>query len=364
MTGLAFFDDYAFERGHHPDLIVGLGVTAQAALYCPDSFLDGRPDAATLVHRPVIGSPAGSPLVTRRNLEACYADAAARGDVAFVNLFLDENWDSFPICRGNLPIVHYLHRPAELTGALGGVNAIKPGDAVAQLKLLAARDPIVVHTRTGERQALGWLRRDQVCRIGWPAATTAELAARFSARRPEPGHEPYVLLIGEALEYKGIRCLLEAVSQGLRLRIAGNLREPEAAWLARTYPKARVSWELGWVTREWMNELIAGAAIVAFPYLPGFEEHGGVSGAVLHALTFGKPIVFSPTLAAQVPSAPSCLPVDPSDVDGLRRTLTWAIGHQDELHDAAGSLEQFLMAEHSYEAHVAKLTGRVLELSR
>ena len=225
MTALAFFDDYAHERGHHPDLIVGLGIAARAPMYCPASFLEGRPDAARLRHRTVVGA-SNDPSLVHANLQSAHDDAAALGCDAFVNLFLDENWDSFPIRRGRLRMVHLLHRPGELTGALGGVNATKPGDPLAVLRSLAGPDLVVVHTALGERQALQWLPSRNVLRVGWPATREADLRRRLAGAPDHPGvgadsPEPYVLLIGEALEYKGIHCLLEALSPGPLLRIAG-----------------------------------------------------------------------------------------------------------------------------------------------
>jgi hypothetical protein len=358
---LAFFDDYPGERGHHPDLIVGLGIAAHAPLYCPDPFLDGRSDAVHLPHRTVVGDR-DNPARTKANLEDAHDDAGNRGCDTFVNLFLDENWDSFPIRRGGLRLVHSLHRPGEFTGILGGVNAFKPGDAVAVLRSLARTDLVIVHTAVGEQQIGAWLPADNILRLGWPAAHTQDIRQRFASSSADVGkHEPYVLLIGEALGYKGIHCLLEALNPGPPLRIAGNLAVGDGEWLACKYPKARVTWEPSWVTRPRLDDLVAGATVVIFPYLPAFDAHGGVSGALVHALTFAKPIVVSEALASQAPASPSCLVVPVGDAGALRSAIDQAMAGADEMCAAAQDLESFILREHTYERHAERLVERLTE---
>ncbi|MEE1736683.1 glycosyltransferase [Streptomyces sp. BE147] len=356
----AFFDDYCHERGHHPDLLMGLGTAAGAPVYCPPSYLEGRSaDRRRVEHVPVTGSRQGLASVTRRNLEASLADASARGCEVFVNLFFDENWDSLPVAPGPLRVIHALHRPAELTGELGGVNAEKTGDVRGLLKQLGeGRDLFVVHTVTGERQALDWLPRDVVVRVGWPAATAAEVRERFAAPRRVTDEEPYVLLVGEALDYKGFHHLLEAVNPGPRLRIAGNLANGEEL-IARRYPRARVDWEPGWITRERMHRLIEGAAVVAFPYLDEFAAHGGVSAALVQALTFGKAIVVSEPLAPQVPVSEAIMTVPTGDVRALRAAIARGMDHRAVLEDAAQDLREYVLREHTYEGHLEQMSQAV-----
>lgn len=356
----AFFDDYADERGHHPDLILGLGEASGAHIYCPDSFLDGGIPLRIAAHHPMVGAPGGSPDVTRANLEACCGDARASGCEVLVNLFIDENWDSFPIPRERLPIVHTLHRPGELTGLLGGTNAAKPFAAVAAIAKLAQTDPLIVHTHTAERQARAMFPAANVVHLGWPAAHRDEIVARFAAaaalNASGDADEPYVLLVGEALKYKGIELLLAALSPGPRLKIGGYPTYGGPGWIAASFPQARVSWEPGWVTRDRMAELISGAAVVVFPYLPEFAEHGGASGALVHALTFAKPIVMSEALTAQSPSAEACLVVPANDVETLRKTVLAAVERRNELTAAALDLRDHVLTEHSYESHVSRLS--------
>jgi glycosyltransferase involved in cell wall biosynthesis len=357
---LAFFDDYADERGHHPDYIMGLALAANTPVYCPATFLDGRPERATLVHRPVVGDVERSPVLTRANLQRVYEDAERLGVDVLVNMFLDENRDAFPIERRGVRLAHVLHRPARLSGTIGGVNATKHGDAMHVLKGLAVTDLVIVHTEVGAHQVAQWIPRGRIVHLGWPAATVASIRRRFMAPAGGGGNdEPYVLLIGEALEYKGIHVLLEAVNPGHSLRIAGNLAVGDAAWLAREFPRARVTWEPGWVDRERLDELITGAAVVAFPYLRGFDVHGGVSGALVHAMTFAKPIVVSRELLAQVPDPASCLVVPTGDAIALRAALDRAMARPDDFRQTAGELEECLIENHSYERHLERLIDRL-----
>lgn len=260
-------------------------------------------------------------------------------------------------------LAHAVHRPGALRGTMGGINAVKRGDAVAVLKCLAETDLIVVHTAAGFRQASQWIPANRIVHLGWPAATVESIRRRFAATSAGDGdaeEEPYALLIGRGNRYKGIRVLLEAVGSGLRLRIAGKLEvEGDAAWLAGNFPRAQVSWEPGWVDNRRLNELIAGASVVVFPYLSGFDAHGGVSGALIHAMTFAKPIIVSEELRAQVPDPASCLVVPTGDATALRAALDRVMTSPDDFRQPARRLEEYLVENHSYERHVERLVSRL-----
>lgn len=360
---LAFFDDYGEVPGHHPDHIVGLGLAASSPIYCPESFLDGRPRTTDLIHYPMAGDVHRSPGPTRANLQKAYVSAERLGADVLVNLFLDENWDAFPIERRRMRVAHVLHRPGALPGTLGGANAVKSGDAVGVLRGLAESDLIVVHTTAGLRQASQWIPADRVIHLGWPAATVEAIRRRFAAAGSVGdggGNEPYVLLTGRGNRYKGIRVLLEAVGSGHRLHIAGKLEVAEdAAWLASNFPHAAVSWEPGWVENQRLNELIAGASVVVFPYLSGFDAHGGASGALVHAMTFAKTIVISEELRAQVPDLASCLVVPTGDAIALRAALDRAMKSPDDFRQPTREFEEYLVKNHSYERHVERLIDRL-----
>ncbi|WFE96503.1 glycosyltransferase family 4 protein [Micromonospora sp. WMMD987] len=357
---LAFFDDYGEVPGHHPDHIVGLGRAARAPIYCPDGFLEGRRELTELIHHPVTGDVDRTPGPARTNLETACADAVRRGADVLVNLFLDENWDAFPIARHGIRMAHTLHRPGAIEGTMGGINAVKQGDAVGVLRRLAPTDPIVVHTSAGLRQASRWIPADRIVHLGWPAATGEAIRRRFAAAgAATTDDEPYVLLIGRGNRYKGIRVLLEAVGPGdHRLRIGGKLEVPgDADWLAEEFPRARVSWEPGWVDDHRLDQLIAGAAVVVFPYLSGFEAHGGVSGALVHALTFAKPIVVTEELRTQLPELAASLVVPTGDATALKAALDRVMADPRRFAQPA-ELEKYLVDNHSYERHVEQMINR------
>jgi glycosyltransferase involved in cell wall biosynthesis len=364
---LAFFDDYGEVPGHHPDHIVGLGRAAKAPIYCPESFFDGRPHLAGLIHHPMTGDTNRSPGPARANLGTACEGAARLGADVLVNLFLDENWDAFPIERHGIRMAHALHRPGALPGTMGGINAVKCGDAVGTLRDLAETDLIVVHTAAGFRQASRWIPAHRIIRLGWPAATAESIRCRFKAAATGAGggDEPYVLLIGRGNRYKGIRVLLEAVGSGEhRLRIAGKLEvAQDAAWLAGAFPRARVSWEPGWVDDQRLDELIAGASVVVFPYLSGFDGHGGASGALVHAMTFAKPIVVSEELRAQVPPLAPSVVVPTGDAMALRAALDQTMASPSDFGQPARELEEYLVENHTYERHVEHLITRLASLN-
>lgn len=360
---LTFFDDYGEVPGHHPDHILGLSIAAGAPMCCPSSFLEGRAALSRPRHHAMVGTVDREPGRARANLEHACSHAEAAGAETLVNLFLDENWDAFPIDRRGLRIAHVLHRPGALPGTLGGINATKPGDAVAALRALAKTDPIVVHTTAGLRQASQWIGPDRLFHIGWPAATVDTIHQRFAAARADANSqkdEPYALLIGRGNRYKGIRVLLEAVGLGLPLRVGGKLEVPDDSdWLAQTFPLARVTWEPGWVDSARLDELVAGARVVVFPYLRGFKAHGGASGALVHAMTFAKPIIVSEELRSQVPEMALCEVVPTGDADALRTALERAMADPESVGRPTPELETHLVAHHSYEGHVARLVERL-----
>ena len=231
------------------------------------------------------------------------------------------------------------------------------------LKGLAESDLIVVHTAAGLRQASQWIPTDRHIHLGWPAATVEEIRRRFAAAASvgDDTDEPYALLIGRGNRYKGLGVLLEAVSSGLRLRIGGQLEEAgDAAWIGGYFPS--VSWEPGCVDSRRLNELIDRASVVVFPYLSGFDAHGGASGALVHALTFGKTIVVSEELRPQVPDLVSCLVVPTGDPMALRAALEQAMTNSDDFRQPTRELEDYLVEHHSYEGHVERLVERLRSL--
>lgn len=362
MVTLALLDDYPEPAlGHHPDLLLGLGEAAQrlaqrdgpTRLFCPPSFVaDGTvPDGA--VHHPFrrVGTRAA---LHRERMAAVLGEARSHGVDLLINLFFDENHHSFPAARHGVGVCHVLHRPAELMDSA----QVGRGDPclAAYLDRIAPDDTFIVHTAADHATVLRWLPRERVLRLGWPAASLAELTARFAAAGPAAGQEPYVLLVGDLRREKGVHDLLLALSAGgPLLRIVGQQPEGVAPELRRRYPDTRIEMEPGWVSRARLAAAISGAAVVVFPYLEEFGQHGGASAALAQVLTFGKPVVASTVLADQLPASAAHLLVEPGDRPGLRQALEQAVRNSLALHQAALSTLDQVRREHSYDLHLEQI---------
>jgi glycosyltransferase involved in cell wall biosynthesis len=234
----------------------------------------------------------------------------------------------------------------------------------AYLRRIAPADLFVVHTLAAAQVGQNWLPRPRLLRLGWPAASLAEVADRFAASAPPTDREPYALLIGDARDAKGIHVLLTALEDGgPLLRIVGQQLDGVEESLRHRYPATRVDWVTGWVSRSPLTEAISGAAVVVFPYLDSFGRHGGVSGALAQALTFAKPIVATTVLADQLPQSAACRLIEPGDTAALRYAIQWAIRNTTELHLSARATFEYVRRWHTYDFHLERILERVLELS-
>lgn len=365
MVNIVLFDDYPEPGlGHHPGYLLGLAEAATrlgvvdppTRLYCPAAFVTERPIPQGTIHRPFRKTRADQCRRRAAVAELC-RDVQASGASVFINLFLDENHDSFVPPPGGLQCAHVLHRPAELADQ-AGKNAI-----AAYLRRIAPGALFVVHTAAARRRAIGWLPDSHLLQLSWPAASAAELTERFAASAPASGEEPYALLIGDARPAKGVDELLTALdADGPLLKVVGQQPPGMEKDLRRRYPRARIVWETGWVPRSRLNDAIAGAAVVVFPYLPSFGRHGGVSGALAHALTFGKPIVASTVLADQLPASDASLIVSPGDLPALRRAIERAVRHSAILHESARATFSEVRKRHTYDVHLERIIQRMADL--
>ncbi len=126
---------------------------------------------------------------------------------------------------------------------------------------------------------------------------------------PEPGVEadpPYVLYAGRLSEEKGVEELVEA-ARGLPLVVAGDgpLRDHVPA-------------ALGFVPREELERLLAGAAVVACP-----SRREGFGLICAEAMAYGRPVVASAVggLLDLVRDGETGLLVPPRDPAALRAAL-------------------------------------------
>lgn len=352
----AFFDDYPNEdRGHHPELIFGLAeATARVGeepvtVYCPPSYL-GESTPRSIVHRPCEGPQPYTLGSSHHNLSRAVLDLATR-DEFLVNLFLDENYESFPL-RGTptAGIVHVLHRP--------GPDPRGPGSPRIALDPLLSQRPddlIVVHTTTGVRRVSEIAPGCNVVRLGWPTVTRRQVEDRFKASTKAANDEPYILMVGGAREDKGISTLMAALANGPSLRVIGEQEPGLEARLESAHPRTRVEWQSGWVRREKIDEAIVGAAVVVFPYEQDFGIHGGASGALAQAIAHPKPLVISTVLAEQAPDIDYRLKVPPGDTSMLRQAIDWALDNKEILHEAALERQGYVLREHTYEGHIEGL---------
>jgi len=369
MTRLAIVDDYPEPGlGHHPDLLVGLaeaslrvpGLTGLTRIYCPSAFIVDRTLPAGIDHRPFVRPVGVSPSRHREQMSAIHREAGDGGAGVFLNLFFDESHRSFPVRDAAPRVVQVLHRPAELADEVAGTGLDRDQEMVAYLRRTAPAGLFVVHTQTAYHDALAWLPAERLILLPWPSASESDVTERFAAAAPGAGQEPHVLLIGDAREAKGIHVLLTALAGGgPLLRIVGQQPRGVEAALRDRYPATRVEWETGWIPQSRLSAAISAASTLVFPYLKTFSRHGGVSGALAQALTFGKPLVVSTVLVDQLPESSAVLLVEPGDAAGLRQAINDALRRSPELHRAAAGTLEEVRQDHTYDQHLARIIARV-----
>jgi glycosyltransferase involved in cell wall biosynthesis len=346
---LGFFDDYGDTPGHHPDLILGLGRVEAEPVFCPRSFHAGAPDPRVALH-PVDPAKLDA-ATTRTNLLRVEATMPTLGVDVLVNLFLDENIEALP---ARAPMVHVLHRPNELRHRIENEgSSLRPEQLGDLLRVDGRPEVVVVHTTRALTQATELFPDHTVTQLGWPSASAEDVRRRFEVACPVG--RPYVVLIGEARAYKQVRWLIEALGPNLRLHVAGMLHEGDREWLRRRSWTRDVRFEPGWVPPERMAELILGASAAVFPYWDRFEDHGGVSAALVQALTFGKPVVATRVIADQIPPSAARTVVDDQDLPGLTEALARVVDERVQQHDDAKDLLDHVLATHTYEGHVDAL---------
>lgn len=351
MTGIAFFDEYPGPvLGHHPDLIVGLGRAAAenmpVRLYCPQYYLAATDLPPSVEVVPVAGRRLPVDVdITRDNLLCGSRDARGAGITTMVNLFFDESHAGVPLGDIGIRFVHVVHRPGELPRDRGTKR---------RLAALAERDAFVVHTVRGREVLAEVVPGASVTYVPWPAATAAAIDARFD-RVPAVAEAPRVAVVGGARRDKGTWVLLDAMVGGPPVHIIGELAPEDEQELRKRARGSDVAWADRWVDRHAMEEAIAQASVLVFPYLPEFTRHAGASGALVQARTFAKPLVVSDVLAPELVSTAGCLEVPAGDVRALRRVVEQALANQVELHDEARSAREVVRRAHSYDDHVRAL---------
>ncbi len=142
---------------------------------------------------------------------------------------------------------------------------------------------------------------------------------REQVRRRYALDRPYVLFCGTLEPRKNIGRVLEAFEtldrSDVELVLAGpqGWKEDLEAQLERLRGRARV---LGFVPRDDLSAVYAGASVVVYPSLAE-----GFGLPVLEAMTQGAPVVTSAGTATEEVAGDAALLVDPLDVDGIAAAI-------------------------------------------
>jgi glycosyltransferase involved in cell wall biosynthesis len=144
----------------------------------------------------------------------------------------------------------------------------------------------------------------------------------------------YILNVGSMLRHKNVRTLVRAMNapalRSVRLCLAGPLTDRERAsldaWRGEIVMPERIE-HFGFVSRETLADLYAGAAAVALPSL-----YEGVGLPLLEAMRSGAPVV-----ASAIPAHLEAGGDVPLYVERPLRPSDWATALATVVHDAAGN---------------------------
>jgi glycosyltransferase involved in cell wall biosynthesis len=213
----------------------------------------------------------------------------------------------------------------------------RPGQTVAQRRLLERMDAVIVHSEFGRRQLVEALSLDPETVHVVPHGAFAHHAAQAHAR-PLPAdlaavEKPVVLFFGLLRPYKGIQTLLDAWQgiEGAELWIVGRSRMPLAPLRARAGGAAGaaggavVRFVPRFVSDDELPAFFRRADVVVLPYAR--TERFDQSGVLATALAFGNTIVLSDIGGfAEVAATGAAELVPAGDPVALRETLTGLLG--------------------------------------
>lgn len=192
------------------------------------------------------------------------------------------------------------------------------GQVFGWRKVLDDFDALVVHTASS-KQIL------ERCGVRPPVAMVPHGLLSFGSA-PDLRPTDNILFFGAIKPYKGLEVLLEAfdiMQHPANLHIVGKPRDP-SPWVAavsRLKKYNRVTFEPRWFDDAEIPTLMAGAALVVFPY----HRIDG-SGALLTALAYDKPFVATNVgMFAELAGNNSAALVPPGDASELARKLDEAL---------------------------------------
>ncbi len=228
------------------------------------------------------------------------------------------------------PTVLTIHDPVPHPGQV----MPKQGQRVRDLALRRA-DAFVVHGESQrEELKLPWETKRR------PVYVLPHGSEISSATAPPAS--PRILLFGRLEIYKGLRVLLDAMTEVWRTRLDARLviagHGPEASLVPECHP--RIETHFGYVPEATLNELIDNATVVVLPYL---QASG--SGVGTQAIARGVPVIVTavgtlPTLARD----PSYI-VPAGDVKRLARAI---LSHLDGGIDERRRVVQYAEETHSW----------------
>ncbi len=262
--------------------------------------------------------------------------------------------------------VHLLpDRPLVLTAHDLLPREPRPGQVVAQRRLLERVDAIVVHSRYGRGQL--------VDRLGLSAAKVHVIPhgalTHVAAVAPSPlpaeladGCGPVVLFFGLLRPYKGLETLLRAWRgiDGAQLWIAGRPMMALTPLRALTGPSVR--WVPRFVAAGEASALFAAADVVVLPY--SSTERFDQSGVLATALAFAKPVVLTDVGGfSEVAATGAAQLVAPDDPDALRGALVKLIGDPAARQRLSAAAQDAARGDYSWET-AARRTRALYERLR
>lgn len=192
------------------------------------------------------------------------------------------------------------------------------GQVFGWRRVLDDFDALVVHTASS-KQIL------EHCGVRPPVAIVPHGLLSFGSA-PDLRPTDNIFFFGAIKPYKGLEVLLEAFDMMQRpanLQIVGKPRDaaPWRAAVSRLKKHNRVTFEPRWFDDAEIPRLMAGAALVVFPY----HRIDG-SGALLTALAYEKPFVATKVgMFAELAGNNSPALVAPGDASGLASKLDEAL---------------------------------------
>jgi glycosyltransferase involved in cell wall biosynthesis len=356
---IGIFDDVV--GGHHPGYTNGITAGLLRAGIDPQVFTPEKPPA--LQGRgdwvPVLPATLRQVLRGRRNLNLAVNTCLTRRSLELWDLYLDKNIWVLPRRLNQIERrVHVLHHSTQYSfqnrTASGRLRTVL---ARRRLRALAAQGHlIVVHTQRAHDLLSSFLPHETIVRCGYPLV---EPAAGYpdTGRRGTSGR---LLFVGSARREKGLHLLLETLdllNGAIPLDVVGRQDPETRGALEAQFKTAGVRWIDRYVDDVELAEYYRDAALVVAPYLSSFQTDGGASGILLESMAHGTPMVITPALEDQLPTAyGGAIVASEDEAKALGDALEAALDRSAALQ-AAALVEgpRFIREHHTFDQYVASI---------